>query len=132
MTLIGASPERTIRFWFNPSLLEDIYETRQQEVEKILEDIEEFDADKIDANLSKNLSKFKKLIRKKEEEAKIAKTEAADLRIEVIEKDEKITKLKKEKEIYRKQTSFFEEITPLEVKDLIIYLRRDLLNFNIP
>ena len=54
---------------------------------------------------------FKRIIRKKEEEAKIAKEEAANLRIESIEKDQKITKLEKEKENIEKEITKFSNHT---------------------
>ncbi len=121
MTLIGSSPDRIIRFWFNPSLLEGVYESRQEEVKSLLADIEGFDPEKVDSNLTKSLSKFKKLIDQKEEEVKAAKTVAADLRVEVAEKDEKISKLEGEKETYRAQTLFLQQATSLDVKQLMSY-----------
>jgi signal transduction histidine kinase len=121
MTLIGSSPDRIIRFWFNPSLLEGVYESRQEEVKNLLADIEGFDSDKVDASLIKSLSRFKKLIDEKEKQLKAAKSVAADLRVEVAEKEEKISKLEGEKETYRAQTLFLQQATSLDVKQLMSY-----------
>jgi signal transduction histidine kinase len=121
MTLIGSSPDRIIKFWFNPSLLEGVYESRQEEVKNLLTDIEGFDTEKVDPNLIKGLSKLRKLINEKEEEVKAAKTDAANLREKVAEKDEKITKLEGETETYKAQTLFLQQVTSLDVKQLIAY-----------
>jgi len=128
MTLIGSSPDQIISFWFNPSLLEGVYESRQEEVKSLLDDIEGFEPEKIDSSLTKNLSKIRRLITEKEAEAKAAKVAAADLRTEVAEQrvevakqDEKITKLESETETYRAQTFFYEQISSLDVKQLLSY-----------
>ncbi len=121
MTLIGSSPDRIVSFWFNPSLLEGVYESRQEEVKNLLADIESFDPEKIDTNLTKSLSQFRKLIEVKEEEARSAKAAAADLRIEVAKQDKKISKLEVETETYRAQTLFFQQVTSLDVEQLLSY-----------
>lgn len=128
MTLVGSSPDRIISFWFNPSLLEGVYESRQEEVKNLLEDIEGFEPEKIDSSLTRNLSKIRKLITEKEEEAKVAKAAAADLRaevakqrVEVAKQDKKITKLEAETETYRAQTFFYEQISSLNIKQLLSY-----------
>lgn len=128
MTLIGSSPDRIIRFWFNPSLLEGVFESRQEEVKNLLDDIEGFEPDKIDSSLTRNLSKIRRIITEKEEEAKTAKADAADLRVEVAKQrakvakqDKKISKLEAETETYRAQTFFYEQISSLNVKQLLSY-----------
>ena len=121
MTLIGSSPERIIKFWFNPSLLEGVYESRQEEVKNLLADIEGLDPNKVDASLIKGITKFKKLIEEKEEEIKATKSIAADLRVEVAEKEQKINQLESEKEVYRAQTIFLEHAVSPDVKDLLAY-----------
>jgi signal transduction histidine kinase len=121
MTLIGSSPDRIIKFWFNPSLLEGVYESRQEEVKDLLANIEGFESGKVDANLIKSISKFKRLIDEKEEEIKATKSTAADLRVESAKKDEKINKLEGEKETYRAQTLFLQQTTSLDVKQLMSY-----------
>lgn len=131
MTLIGSSPERIVKFWFNPSLLEGVYESRQDEVKSLLADIEGFEADKIDSSLIKSLSKLRKLIDEKEEEIKSAKTTAADLRVAVAEKEEKISKLEGEKETYRAQTLFLRQVTSLDVKQLLSFHHQIILDSNL-
>lgn len=121
MTLIGSSPDRIISFWFNPALLEGVYESRQEEVKNLLADIEGFEPEKIDTNLTKSLSKFRKLIVQKEEEAQVAKSAAADLRVEVAKQDEKISKLEEETNTYRAQTLFLQQVTSLDVEQLMSY-----------
>jgi len=121
MTLVGSSPDRIIKFWFNPALLEGIYESKQEEVKSLIADIEGYESGKVDADLTKSLSKVRNLIDEKEEEARAAKAEAADLRVEVVEKEEQISKLEDETEIYRAQTLFLQQVTSLDVKQLMSY-----------
>ncbi|MFH1636213.1 MAG: ATP-binding protein, partial [Chloroflexota bacterium] len=121
MTLIGSSPDRIIKFWFNPALLEEIYESRQEEVKSLIANIEGYEPGKVDADLTKSLSKFRKLIDEKEEEARVAKVEAADLRLEVVEKEEQISKLEDGTETYRAQTLFLKQVMPLDVPQLMSY-----------
>lgn len=121
MTLIGSSPEQIINFWFNPALLEGVYESREEEVKSLLASIEGIEPGKVDTNLTTNLSKFRTLITEKEEEARAAKSAAADLRIEVAKQDKKIGKLEEETETYRAQTLFLQQITSLDVKQLMAY-----------
>lgn len=121
MTLIGSSPDRIIKFWFNPALLEGIYESRQEEVKSLITNIEGFEPGKVDADLTKSLSKFRKLIEEKEEEARAAKAAAADLRVEVTQKEEQISKLEEETKTYRAQTLFLQQVTALDVKQLMSY-----------
>ncbi|NOK59233.1 MAG: sensor histidine kinase [Chloroflexi bacterium AL-W] len=121
MTLIGSSPDRIISFWFNPALLEGVYESRQEEVKSLLEDIEVFEPDKIDISLTKSISRIRELIAEKEEEARSAKASASDLRVEIAKQDEKITQLEGEREAYRAQTLFLQQVTSLDIKQLMTY-----------
>lgn len=142
MTLIGSSPDRIIKFWFNPSLLEEVYESRREEVERILVNIEGFEPGKVDADLTRSLSKLRGLISEKEEEARSAKAVAADLRVEVAkkgeevkaakaeaeelkaevsEREEQITELEEKTETYKAQTLFLQQVTSLDVKQLMTY-----------
>lgn len=142
MTLIGSSPERIIKFWFSPSLLEEVYENRREEVERILVSIEGFEPGKVDADLARSLSRLRGLINEKEAEARVAKAIAADLRIEVAEKEEEVKAAKAEAEelkvevaeregqiielaerteTYKAQTLFLQQVTSLDVKQLMTY-----------
>lgn len=131
MTFIGSSPDQIIKFWFDPALLDGVYESRQEEVKNLLADIEGIESDKVDQNLVKSLSKIKKLIAEKEEELKVAKTTTADLRVEVAEKSEKIAKIEGEKETYRAQTIFLEQAVSPNVKDLLGYHHQIKLDSDI-
>ena len=128
MMFVGTSPKRVAKFWFNPALLEGLQESRQEEVKKLLAEVEGFEPDKIDAQLTKSLSKLKKLVEEKEEEAKAAKTSVADLRVEVAERDEKINKLEGEKETYRAQTLFLQHVTSLDVEQLLSFHHQIILD----
>jgi signal transduction histidine kinase len=121
MTLIGVSPDRIIRFWFNPSLLEGMYENREEGVKKLLADIEGIEPEKVENTLLKSLSKIRTLIAEKEEEAKAAQLAAADLRLKVAKRDEDVSRLKSETETYRAQTLFLQQVTSLDVAQLMSY-----------
>lgn len=131
MTFIGSSPDRIIRFWFNPALLEGINESRKEEIKGLLAELDDFAPNQIDDKLIKGISKFRKLIAKKDEELAVAKSEAADLRIEIVGKEEKITKLEGEKETYRAQTLFLQQVTSVDVKQLLSYHHQINLDSNI-
>lgn len=114
MTLVGASPEQTISFWFNPALLEDAYQTRTEEVKNLLAEIEGIDPEKVDTDLKRGLSKVRALITKKEQEAKAAKSEAAELRVTA-------SKLRAEKDTYQAQTLFLQSVSSLDAKELVAF-----------
>lgn len=114
MTLVGASPEQTISFWFNPALLEEAYQTRTEEVKNLLAEIEGIDPDKVDVNLKRGLSKVRALIAEKEQEAKAAKSEAAELRVTS-------AKLRAEKDTYQAQTLFLQSVSSLDAKELVAF-----------
>lgn len=121
MTLVGSSPERIKSFWFNPNLLEEVYESRQEEVKKLIANIEGIEPGKVDSSLKKHLSKFRVLIEEKEQDARIAKKSAANLRVTVAKQDEKISKLKGVTETYKAQTLFLQQATSLDVKQLMTF-----------
>jgi len=114
MTLVGASPEHTKSFWFNPALLEDAYQTRTEEVKSLLAEIEGIDPEKVDTDLKRGLSKVRTLIAEREQEAKEAKSEAAELRVTA-------DKLRAEKETYQAQTLFLQSVSSLDAKELVAF-----------
>lgn len=114
MTLIGAQPERTISFWFNPALLEEAYRARTEEVKDLLAEIEGADPNKVDADLKRGLSRVRSLIAEKEQEAKAAKSEAAELRVTAV-------KLRAEKDTYQAQTLFLQSVSSLDTKELVAF-----------
>jgi signal transduction histidine kinase len=131
MTYIGSSPEQIISFWFNPALLEDVSEQRTDEVRDLLAQIEGYDARQVEPSLKSGLARLKKIVAEKEKQTKLARAEAANLRVAVAQKDQKISKLSKESETYRAQTLFLKSIGSLEVKNLLTFHHEIVLNSNI-
>jgi signal transduction histidine kinase len=121
MTLIGANPKQIISFWFNPSLLEEVYRTRTEEVKNLLANIENIDPEKVDSNLKRGLSRIRSLIAEKEKEAIAAKGEAAELRVKAATQSKTIAKLKDEKETYQAQTLFLKSVSSLDSKELVSF-----------
>lgn len=121
MALIGGHPTRTISFWFNPMLLESICETKGEEVQKLLAEIEGTDTGKIDKDLKAGLSRVRKLLAEKEEAARSAKREATEFKVVAAERLRAVTRLQGEKETYRAQTLFLQSVAPTEVKDLLAF-----------
>lgn len=131
MTLIGSSPDRLVSFWFNPYLLEGVFETRKEEVKILLNDIEKYNPERVDSGLIKNLTRIRTIIDEKEKETRAAKSDASQLRIEVAEKETKINKLEGETETYRAQTLFLQQITSLDLKQLMTYHHQIILDSQI-
>lgn len=121
MTLIGTNSERTISFWFNPALLESVYQTRTEEVKNLLAEIEGIAPEMVDTNLKRGLSKVRALIAEKEQEAKAAKSEAAELRVTAATQSRVIAKIKNEKETYQAQTLFLQSVSSLDAKELVAF-----------
>jgi signal transduction histidine kinase len=121
MTLISASPENIVSFWFNPTLLDEVYQTREIEVKALLGKIEEIDPSKIDSNLKRGMSRVRSLIKKKEQEASLAKKEAADLRVKVTKQATSLKKLKAEKDTYQAQTLFLQSVSSLDANELVAF-----------
>lgn len=121
MTLIGSTPARTISFWFNPSLLEGVHETKAEEVKHLLAEIEGSDPEKIDPDLKKGLLRIRNLLAEKEEVAKAARAEATALKVQIAHHQQEAKKREEEKETYRAQTLFLQSVAPHEVKDLVAF-----------
>lgn len=121
MTLISANPEQIVSFWFNPALLDEVYQTRTEEVKNLLADIENIKPDKVDANLKRGLSRIRALMAEKEQEAKAAKVESAGLRVTAVTQSKAIAKLKDEKETYQAQTLFLQSVSSLDTKELVAF-----------
>lgn len=121
MTLIGVNHRQIISFWFNPSLLEEVCQTRTEEVQKLLADIENMEPDKVDSNLKRGLSRIRTLMVEKEQEAKAAKAESAGLRVTAATQSKAIAKLKDEKETYQAQTLFLQSVSSLDTKELVAF-----------
>ncbi|MGJ7605279.1 sensor histidine kinase [Variovorax sp. LT1R20] len=121
MTLIGSNPVRTTSFWFNPALLEGIYETKTEEVANLLAEIEGTPAEKIDGDLKKGLSRIRALLVEKEQAATSARKETAELKVITAQQQRAVAKLESEKETYRAQTLFLQSVAPTAIKDLVAF-----------
>jgi signal transduction histidine kinase len=121
MTLISANTENIVSFWFNPALLEEVYQTRTEEVKDLLAGIEGIDPSKIDLSLKRGMSRIRLLIKEKEQEARQAKIESAKLRVAVSTQTKTIAKLKDEKETYQAQTLFLKSVSSLDAKELVAF-----------
>lgn len=121
MTLIGSSPAKTVSFWFNPALLEGIYESKAEEVQNLLAEIEGTAPEKVDVDLKKGLLRIRTLLAEKEEAAHVARRETAELKVVAAHQQHIVAKLEGEKETYRAQTLFLQSVAPTEVKDLVAF-----------
>jgi len=121
MSLIGINPKRTVSFWFNTSLLDEIYQTRYDEVRELISSIENIDSNKVDENLKTELLRIRDLVKQKEEEAKAAKSEVVALKLQTAEQAETVFKLEEEKETFKAQTLFLQSVSSLDSKQLIAF-----------
>lgn len=121
LSLIGASPKHIVRFWFNPALLESVAEERVAEVRNLLAEIEGIDPERLDTDLSSGLKKVRSLVLEKNLETRVAKQEAAELRVQVEQQSRALEKAEGEREIYKAQTLFLKSVSPHEVKDLLTF-----------
>src|SRR5208282_1321963 len=131
MTLIGSSRERIIRLWFNPALLEGVHEQRGEEVRSLLEQIGGFGPSQVEPGLKRTLARLRSIVEKKEQEARVARNEAASLRVAVARKDESISKLAKETETFRAQSLFLQSIGSRDADSLMEFHHEIIQNSNI-
>ncbi len=121
MNLMGANPAKTIKFWFNPSLLDSVSDARSEDVRVLLAEIEKSDPGKAEGSLISDLSRIRSILQEKEDAARSAKRESAALKVEIAARKQEVEKLSKEKETYRAQTLFMQSVAPTEVKDLLSF-----------
>ncbi|AWH16218.1 hypothetical protein C1922_02190 [Stenotrophomonas sp. ZAC14D2_NAIMI4_7] len=121
MSLMGANPARTIKFWFNPSLVDSVTDARSEDVKVLLADIEKSDPGKAEGSLISDLSRIRTILQEKEEAARSARRESAALKVEIAVKKQEVEQLSREKETYRAQTLFMQSVAPTEVKDLLSF-----------
>ncbi|MBV5634658.1 ATP-binding protein [Pseudomonas aeruginosa] len=136
MNIIGTSPEKALKFWFNPSLLEGLAEERSAELENLLDQLDDFDPDQVDKDLKSNIRRITKALEKKEEEVKSARADAATLRHELARKTEEIEILSDTAEAYRAQTLFLQSTGTLSADNLRafhhqIFLESSILGNNV-
>lgn len=121
MSLIGINPKRTVSFWFNTTLLDEIYQTRYDEVKELIASIEGIDSNKVDDNLKTELHRIRDLIKQKEEEINVAKLEVVSLKLQTAEQAEAVLKLEEEKETFKAQTLFLQSVSSLDSRQLIAF-----------
>lgn len=131
VSLIGASRDDVVHFWFNPSLLEGLHQKRGEEVRALIKLVEEYSPAGIEPDLSKNLSLIKEAIERARLDAQEAKTEASQLRVILNEQKNEIKTLKSQAEIYKGETLFLKSVSSLDVKNLIGFHHQILLDATI-
>ena len=90
-------------------------------MKSILDSIDGFDSNKIASDFKNELKKIKKLVDQKEQESLEAKQTSAKLRRKVVHRDRKIDKLTNVSETYRAQTLFLQQVTNINVTDLMAF-----------
>lgn len=118
MGILGTSPDKAVRFWFNPSLLEGLAEERSQEFDQLLTQLEGFEPTQIDKNLTTSVRRISKALERKEEEVKVARADVAALRSTLVEKTEELQGLASTAESYRAQTLFLQSANTLDANNL--------------
>jgi signal transduction histidine kinase len=131
MSFITSSPERIISFWFNPNLLEQLSEQRAEEAEALLAGLEVFAPKQIDKGLRSSIRSFRELLQRKEDEAQLAKGEAANLRVNLAIQNKKSQDLEKQSETFKAQTLFLQSVSTLDAKQLMAFHHEIALNSGI-
>jgi signal transduction histidine kinase len=131
MSFIGSSPDTIINFWFNPSLLEDASERRAEEVSAVLDQIDAFEPGQVDRDLRSSMKQIRSILQKKEEEASLAKGEAAGLRVDLAQRKREVRDLKEQTETFRAQTLFLESVASIDVRRLMAFHHEIALNASI-
>ncbi len=131
LSLIGLSKDKVEHFWFNPALLETLVEQKSHELNTIINNIEGFDGDVVDAGLKKNLKKIGKIVAEKEIQVKTAQKQVTNLTIEAEENRQVIKSLEKETEQFEAQTLFLKSISTLDEKTLLGFHHQICLDASI-
>lgn len=118
MELIGLSAERTLRFWFDPTMLENAAKSRAEDVATLLADLDNVKGSVLDKGLGQSLARVRKLIAQRERETARARRIASKLKLKVGKQKHKIQRLKAEKETYKAQTLFMQSVAPQGVAEL--------------
>ncbi|MFV0888156.1 ATP-binding protein [Metapseudomonas otitidis] len=118
MSIIGTSPHKASKFWFNPSLLDSLAEERSTGLEHLLRQLDSFTPDQLDKDLKSNIRRITLALEKKEEEVKSARADAASLRSTLAEKAEEIQILSETADSYRAQTLFLQSANTLDSDNL--------------
>lgn len=131
VSYMGGAKEDIISFWFNPSLLDGLHEKKGEEVRSLIKSIEDYSAGTIDIDLAKNLGSIKDLIDSANLNTRVARKEAAELRVKVERRDKEIAILQKEKAVFIGQNLFLKSISTLDEKNLLGFHHQILLDADI-
>lgn len=131
MGFMGASPEKVISFWFNPSLLEGVQEQKHEEVASLLDQIETFSPQQIDTGLKHDLKNIAKILAEKEKEVQAAKEEVSELHVAVAKQAKRISTLKKQRSTYQAQTLFLQSVSSLDATNLVAFHHQICLDSTI-
>lgn len=131
MSFANISPDRTISFWFNPSLLEELHEQRAEDLAGLFGKIDAFGGSQIDASVKKGVSQLKRLVKRREEQAREAQAQFADLNVRVAEQGKQLHLANRKAKAYEAQKLFLEAATSLDTKRLMAYHHEIALNASI-
>lgn len=131
MSLIGTSKDRAVEIWFNSSLLDDVSSRQEEQINKVLSDIEGYEPGQIDRNLVQNLNEIKSIIQRKASETKVAKAKIVELEDKLDVQSEALEKLEKETESFKTQTLFLKSVTTLDKSSLLSYHHQICLDSSI-
>lgn len=121
MSFITVSSDRIIRFWFNPSLLQQLSERKAEEAAQLLEELDSFSPRQLDRDLRSSIRDFRGMLEKKDEEVRLAKGEAATLRVDVAKRNKRIQDLEEQSETFKAQTLFLQSVSSVDAKQLMAY-----------
>ena len=131
MSFANISPDRTISFWFNPSLLDELHEQRSEDLASLFGKIDAFDGSQVDLGVKKGISQLKRLVKRREEQAREAQAQVADLNIRVAEQGKQLSLVTRKAKAYEAQKLFLEAATSLDTKRLMAYHHEIALNASI-
>lgn len=131
MSFITSSPDRIVSFWFNPGLLEQLSQRRAEDAANLLSQLEAFSPKQLDKDLRSNLKQFRELLEKKEQEAQLAKGEAASLRVDLAKQTKRVKSLEEQSETFKAQTLFLQSVSSLDAKQLMAFHHEIALNASI-
>ena len=131
MSYISSNPDRAVSFWFNPSLLDELREQRAEDLASLFSKVDAFGQSQVDGSVKKGIAQLKRLVTRKEEEAREAYREVADLHVRVAQQGEKLSLVSRQAKAYESQKLFLESVTSLDTKSLLAYHHEIALNASI-
>jgi signal transduction histidine kinase len=131
MGFVGSNPEKTVSFWFNPSLLQDLADQKADDIKNLLAKVDSFHSSQVEPGLRNGINKLKRIIRDREAEVNEARNDVANLQVTVANQAQKMNLLRQESQSFKEQTLFMQSVTSLDTKSLIAYHHEIALNANI-